>query len=175
MAHKIKQHDRKPSIRTFLGLAAARLATPLDATATQVAVVSARGVTTGLHRIEDEYVTVTTVSGNVLTVERAAEGSAATTHGGEAVVAKPALQAGDVVSFIMRLANEQSAPQVNAPATVESVPLSLVRYDWQVGDTAVSGRYEAEWERKDTDDLVQTFPTETYDEVVVYQDLDGEP
>lgn len=80
---------------------------------------------------------------------------------------------GATVRFVMRLKGSDAAPKVNAVAVVEDAATATIRYDWTVGDTDTSGQYEAEWEVTAGDGKTQTFPTATYDDVTIYEDLDG--
>jgi len=52
----------------------------IDATETDIDVVSSAGVSAGLYRIEAEQITVSSVAGNTLTVIRGVNGTVATTH-----------------------------------------------------------------------------------------------
>lgn len=82
---------------------------------------------------------------------------------------------GATISFIMRLKDATGAPKVNSPATVVDLATAVIRYDWEVGDTDTPGEYEAEWEVVGSDGLTQTFPTDAYNTVMVYADLDDAP
>jgi hypothetical protein len=81
--------------------------------------------------------------------------------------------AGATVNFIMRKKGTTGIPKVNSPATVVDAATAVIRYDWKAGDTDTPGDYEAEWEVVGADGLTQTFPTDAYDLVTVYADLDG--
>lgn len=93
---------------------------------------------------------------------------------------------GCTVSFIMRAARlgddgvsllpDSAVPvKVNSPATVLDATAATVRYAWAAGDTATPGTYLVEWEVHDPDGLTQTFPTDSYNLLIVYADLDGAP
>jgi hypothetical protein len=81
--------------------------------------------------------------------------------------------AGASVSFIMRLTGSSGAPKVNSPAVIVDAGTGVIRYDWAVGDTDTPGEYEAEWEVIGSDGLAQTFPTDAYNTVIIYADLDN--
>lgn len=96
------------------------------------------------------------------------------TLGFDGSVAVPDLD-GATVSFIMRLKDSTGAPVVNAEAVIVNEVTAVVRYDWAEDDTATPGEYEAEWEVVGTDGLTQTFPTDAYNSVIIYADLDDAP
>lgn len=97
--------------------------------------------------------------------------------------AVPALT-GATVNFILRAKGGDGKPAagaaavVNSPAQIIDADLAVVRYDWKVGDTATPGAYLAEWEVVWPDGeavITQTFPTDAYNDVLIYADLDGAP
>ena len=77
------------------------------------------------------------------------------------------------VAFIMRATGSTGPPAIKAPAVVVDADAGTVRYDWQAGDTDLPGEYLAEWEVTDTAGLKMTFPTDAYDDVTIYADLDS--
>ncbi len=82
---------------------------------------------------------------------------------------------GAIVSFIMRRKTGTAAPKVNAPAVIVNATTGVIRYDWTAADTDSPGEYLAEWEVTFADGLPQTFPTDAYDDVLIYADLDAAP
>jgi len=71
---------------------------------------------------------------------------------------------GAAVKFIM-------ANKINAAATIEDAVAGTVRYDWQAGDTAVTGAFKAEFEVTFPGGLVETFPNAEYILVEILADL----
>lgn len=67
-----------------------------------------------------------------------------------------------------------ATPVIAATAVME-VPLNLgiVRYDWTALDTAVPGKFVAEWEVTWVGGKQQTFPTGSYHTIDILADLDG--
>jgi hypothetical protein len=88
------------------------------------------------------------------------------------------LGAGVEVDFIMRAAGDDglplagASPIVKAQAVIMSAATRLVRYAWRAGDTAVPGRYLAEWQVRDPSGVSQTFPLASYHVIDVLEDLD---
>lgn len=87
---------------------------------------------------------------------------------------------GATVTFILRAKDSVTGgpkagvtAKVNAAAVVVDAATAKVRYDWAAGDTSVPGDFLAEWEVTGADGLTQTFPTDAYNDVLVYADLDG--
>ncbi len=92
--------------------------------------------------------------------------------------AVPALPTGTVVNFILRGKDDNGNPagtaaKVNAPAVIVDAATAKVRYDWAAGDTNLPGPYLAEWEVVTPDGKTQTFPTDSFNDVLIYADLDG--
>lgn len=79
---------------------------------------------------------------------------------------------GATVTFIMRAKASTGAPAVNAPAVIVDAANGVVRFDWRLGDTATPGDYQAEWQVVQGG-LAQTFPTDAYDDITIYADLDS--
>lgn len=46
-----------------------------------------------------------------------------------------------------------------------------VKYVWQTGDTAIAGTYNAEWEVAFGAGRIQTFPNDSYFQVIIGDDL----
>lgn len=60
---------------------------------------------------------------------------------------------------------------VDAAAVIVSPTAGTVRYDWQAGDTAAAGWYQAEWEVTYADNAVETFPNAGTTRVRIDPDL----
>jgi len=60
---------------------------------------------------------------------------------------------------------------VNAPAVITDAASGNVRYDWQVGDTANSGTFYAEFEVAFPDDKVETFPNDGYLRIIITREV----
>lgn len=74
---------------------------------------------------------------------------------------------GSTVTFKMRL-ETGTALTVSAPATINSPnTLGTGYYAWQVGDTAVAGRYLVEWLITASGGIPEILPVRGYDHVVV--------
>lgn len=91
-----------------------------------------------------------------------------------AVLAAKLAAAGTRVSMILKLkgAIDTAAPKVNANAVIVDASARTVRYDWVAGDTNASGTYEGEWEVIGADGRPETFPADSYFDVVIYDDKD---
>lgn len=101
------------------------------------------------------------------------------TLGYQGSAAVPSLT-GCTVQFIMRAKDAKtnlpavgSAAKVAALAIIVDALTGKVRYDWAAGDTSIPGAFLAEWEVTDAEGLTQTFPTDGYNDVLIYADLDG--
>lgn len=82
---------------------------------------------------------------------------------------------GATVKFVMTPKAEPvgSTPTVDADADVITAVDGIVEYEWQTGDTETAGKYRAEWEVTFADGGVETFPNDTYIEVIIKGDLGG--
>jgi hypothetical protein len=76
----------------------------------------------------------------------------------------------DEITFIMRKEGSGVA-DVNAACTEVDWSLGQGVYEWQDGDTAVTGSYQAEWEIVWPGDERQTVPVDSYYSVIVIDDL----
>lgn len=76
------------------------------------------------------------------------------------------------VTFKMRQ-HGSNVLKVDAAAVVTDAVNGEVEYRWVSGDTDSSGDYYAEWQVLWNDGDLETFPTLTYDIVVIHGDLDS--
>lgn len=60
---------------------------------------------------------------------------------------------------------------VDSLATIVNASRGQVSYTWQVADTAIIGTFVSEWEVVYPGGMSQTFPTNSYDTVVISSDL----
>lgn len=74
------------------------------------------------------------------------------------------------VRFHMRAIGSTTAT-IDADATVINVGGGIVQYDWQVGDTADVGSYQAEFEVSYSNGTVETFPSSGYIRVEITDDI----
>ena len=79
---------------------------------------------------------------------------------------------GATVNFIM-VPTKGTTPMVDAAAVIVNATSGVVRYDWQTGDTATPGTYQAEWQITFSDGRKQTAPTLTYHSISILADLDN--
>lgn len=78
---------------------------------------------------------------------------------------------GATAVFNMRLPGSVT-PTVNRRAvTIQDVEGGVLRYDWQGSDTALAGRYEAEFEVQLPGGLITTFPNLGFISVIVSPDI----
>lgn len=47
----------------------------------------------------------------------------------------------------------------------------IVKYIWQAGDTATSGVFNAEWEITFSAGRIQSFPNDSYFQIIIFDDL----
>lgn len=71
---------------------------------------------------------------------------------------------GVVVKFHLKKGN---TIVVNAPAIIIDALAGIVRYVWQVGDTAVIGNYKAEWEITFSPGQILTIPRKPAEKISV--------
>jgi hypothetical protein len=76
------------------------------------------------------------------------------------------------VVFKMRLADTTGAPQVEGAMEITTAASGRVTYEWEAGDTDTVGTYDVEYEITWTDGTTETVPNNSYDSVIVYDDLD---
>lgn len=76
---------------------------------------------------------------------------------------------GATARFVMR--DSEGATKVSAAATITAPAAGRVQYSWVAGDTDTVGTYAAEVEITFADATVQTFPSQGYQAVVVWEDL----
>lgn len=91
-----------------------------------------------------------------------------------AVLAAKLAANGTKVTMILKRkdAADTDAPKVNAAAVIVDAASRTIRYDWRLGDTDTSGEYEGEWEVIGADGRPETFPADSYFDVVIYDDKD---
>lgn len=86
--------------------------------------------------------------------------------------------AGDVVSLVgasvlFKLKNtSDGVVKVNAAATITDANAGEVEYQQSASDVDIAGRFLVEWEVTYADARVQTFPTISYNILIVHADLD---
>lgn len=78
--------------------------------------------------------------------------------------------AGATVRFQMQRATRRETV-IDSPATIISELPPIVAYEWQAGDTAAAGRYEAEFRVEYLDGSVETFPNNTFINIIVNVDV----
>jgi hypothetical protein len=76
------------------------------------------------------------------------------------------------VKFIMSPTPGGGTPIISASAVIVN-GAGQVRYDWLTADTDVSGSYVAEWEVTFPNGKKQTFPSASYNTVLIFDDLDN--
>ena len=77
---------------------------------------------------------------------------------------------GATVRFHMRTLGSRTLV-VDEAAVVADAPNGLVRYDWNVSDTATAGSFQAEFEVTYADGGVETFPNDSYISVTIHDDI----
>jgi FlaG/FlaF family flagellin (archaellin) len=82
----------------------------------------------------------------------------------------PVVLTGATVTFKMKAAD--GSLKVNAAAVVTDDLTGTVEYRPTVDDFDEAGRFPIEWQVTFADGTVQTFPTKTWDYVIVRSDLD---
>lgn len=74
------------------------------------------------------------------------------------------------VRFHMRAIGSTTAT-IDANATVMNASGGIVQYNWQAGDTADVGSYQAEFEVSYSNGTVETFPSSGYIRVEITDDI----
>lgn len=75
------------------------------------------------------------------------------------------------VVFIMK-ALGATTPKVNrGAAVIDNAAGGVVSYQWVAADTDTVGEYDAEWEVTFPSGLVETFPNDDYNRVIVTEEL----
>lgn len=77
---------------------------------------------------------------------------------------------GSTVKFIMKSPDNNTA-KVNSPATISDAVNGQVQYFWQQGDTDTAGLFFAEWEVTLPSGKVATFPNNTFNSIMITEDL----
>lgn len=77
---------------------------------------------------------------------------------------------GSIVKFIMKDPNSGVA-KVDAQANITDPVNGLVQYQWQVGDTDTGGFFFAEWEVTLPSGRRATFPNDSFNSVLITEDL----
>ncbi len=75
------------------------------------------------------------------------------------------------VRFLVRTAPRGGVLLIGRPAVVSDIEGGKVLYAWQDGDTESPGTYVVEWEVTFLDGKKVTVPTDSYDRLIVLQDL----
>jgi hypothetical protein len=73
------------------------------------------------------------------------------------------------VKFQMR--NPRLGTTIDAPAEIISATPPVVQYNWQAGDTAEVGQYQAEFRVEYADGAIETFPNRGFIIVNVNKDV----
>src|SRR6266446_3088103 len=71
------------------------------------------------------------------------------------------------VAFAMR--SSDGLVRRSGAAAIVNATVGQVRYDWQAGDTAVAGTYRAEFQIRQWDGKLMSFPNDRYLSVVVME------
>jgi hypothetical protein len=80
--------------------------------------------------------------------------------------------AGAQVAFQMRKHHGEAV--IDAPAVIETVfAPGIVAYEWTQSDTALAGRYQAEFKIIYADRAIETFPNRGFIDVFVAEDVPG--
>jgi hypothetical protein len=74
------------------------------------------------------------------------------------------------VYFLMRPVS--GGTTIRTTATVVNAATGIVSYDWTSGDTATVGSYYQEWEIMWPSSRPQTVPNDSYNTIVIVDDLD---
>jgi|SRR5882724_633287 len=74
-------------------------------------------------------------------------------------------------SVHFHMGNFTKGAVVNSVATIVNAIAGLVSYSWIAADTAIIGTFSTEWQVLYPGGTSQTFPTDSYETVVVYSDL----
>lgn len=77
------------------------------------------------------------------------------------------------VRFLVR--NSANTTVIDEPAIVVDATNGIVQYDWSATDTATAGTYAAEFEVTYNDGKVETFPNDSYTEIVITADIPAIP
>lgn len=78
---------------------------------------------------------------------------------------------GASVNFHMKPMGSRDV-SISAAASVVSESRGVVRYDWQEGDTADVGAFQAEFQVTFADGSVETFPNDSYIRVQITAEID---
>lgn len=79
----------------------------------------------------------------------------------------------DAVSITLRMRSRDKTVVISGPMVLEDPVTFLVSYDWDVGDTAVAGVYDAEIEVDWGLGRIETFPNDGYREIELVEELDN--
>jgi len=83
----------------------------------------------------------------------------------------PANLTGCTVVFNMRPSGGGAAKVSRSPAVVTDAAGGAVEYRWTAGDTDTAGTFEAEFEVSAPGNLIRTFPSAGYIEVIIAEDV----
>jgi len=76
---------------------------------------------------------------------------------------------GATVRFHMR--DSAGLVVIDQPMAIIDGTAGTVQYDWVTGDTDTSGTFQAEIEVTYTSGEIQTFPNDTYEEIIIIDDI----
>lgn len=81
------------------------------------------------------------------------------------------LTSATTVTFLMRKTGTTGTPKVSAVMTVVSAVDGRVQHDWGTTDTDTVGTYDVEFEIAWGDGTIETVPNDSYNTVIVVDDL----
>jgi hypothetical protein len=74
-------------------------------------------------------------------------------------------------SVVLHVTTMDDESIINAAAIIVTPLAGLVQYNWLPIDTSIAGTYKVEWEVTYADTTVETFPNDSYDQLIITKDL----